>query len=140
MQSLKAMMLKLKEQFGKNLVVMPKVQFNSLQFQKQIQKSLNQVSRLTEFKMERFTIDNVKLNRSLASAIKRAEWSAQSLKIKTVVARSPLSRAARQYARAAAGESGGGGAILAGAPRGLAPAALGCGAYRGPMTSGIKDA
>lgn len=136
MQRLEAMMLKLKEQFGKSLVVMPKVQFNSLQFQKQIQKSLNQLSRLTEFKMERFNIDNVKLNRSLASAIKRAEWSAQSLKIKTVIERSPVSQAVRQVARnAQAGGAqsveGGSGAVLAAVPRWLAPAALGYGAYRG---------
>ncbi|WP_263259338.1 tape measure protein [Pseudomonas oryzihabitans] len=135
-QRLEAMMLKLKEQFGKSLVVMPKVQFNSLQFQKQIQKSLNQVSRLTEFKMERFNIDSVKLNRSLASAIKRAEWSAQSLKIKTVIERSPVSQAVRQVARnAQAGGAqsveGGSGAVLAAVPRWLAPAALGYGAYRG---------
>ncbi|MDQ7915525.1 tape measure protein [Pseudomonas sp. 102515] len=135
-QRLEAMMLKLKEQFGKSLVVMPKVQFNSLQFQKQIQKSLNQVSRLTEFKMERFNIDNVKLNRSLASAIKRAEWSAQSLKIKTVIERSPVSQAVRQVTRSAqAGGAqsveGGSGAVLAAVPRWLAPAALGYGAYRG---------
>lgn len=135
-QRLEAMMLKLKEQFGKSLVVMPKVQFNSLQFQKQIQKSLNQVSRFTEFKMERFNIDNVKLNRSLASAIKRAEWSAQSLKIKTVVERSPVSQAARQVARSAHASGaqpveGSSGAVLAAIPRWLAPAALGYGAYRG---------
>lgn len=139
MQRLEAMMLKLKEQFGKSLVVMPKVQFNSLQFQKQIQKSLNQISRLTEFKMERFTIDNVKLNRSLSSAIKRAEWSAQSLKIKTVIERSPVSQAVRQVARSAhaagmqpvEGNGAAGGAVLAAVPRWLAPAALGYGAYRG---------
>ena len=136
MQRLEAIMLKLKDQFGKNFVVMPKIKFNSLAFQRDIQKSLNQISRLTEFKMERFTIDTVKLNRSLAAAIKRAEWSAQSLKIKTVVERSPLSRAARQYAHAAAGETpSGGGAILAGVPRWLAPAALGYGAYR--ATTGL---
>jgi len=139
MQRLDAMMLKLKEQFGKSLVVMPKVQFNSLQFQKQIQKSLNQVSRLTEFKMERFNIDNVKLNRSLASAIKRAEWSAQSLKIKTVVERSPVSQSARQIPRSThaagmqpiEGNGAAGGTVLAAVPRWLAPAALGYGAYRG---------
>lgn len=139
MQRLEAMMLKLKEQFGKSLVVMPKVQFNSLQFQRQIQKSLNQVSRLTEFRMEKFTIDNVKLNRSLSSAIKRAEWSAQSLKIKTVIERSPVSQAVRQVARSAhaagmqpvEGNVAAGGAVLAAVPRWLAPAALGYGAYRG---------
>lgn len=136
MQRLEAMMFKLREQFGKSLVVMPKIQFNSLQFQKQIQKSLNQIGRLTEFKMERFNIDNVKLNRSLASAIKRAEWSAQSLKIKTVIERSPVSQAVRQVARnAQAGGAqsveGGSGAVLAAVPRWLAPAALGYGAYRG---------
>ena len=135
-QRFEAMMFKLKEQFGKSLIVMPKVQFNSLQLQKQIQKSLNQLSRLTEFKMERFTIDNVKLNRSLASAIKRAEWSAQSLKIKTVIERSPVSQAVRQVARntqagGAQSVEGGSGAVLAAVPRWLAPAALGYGAYRG---------
>lgn len=146
MQRLEAMMLKLKEQFGKSLVVMPKVQFNSLQFQKQIQKSLNQVSRLTEFRMEKFTIDNVKLNRSLASAIKRAEWSAQSVKIKTVVERSPVSQAVRHVARNAhtagiqpvEGNSAAGGAVLAAVPRWLAPAALGYAAVRG--TSSLFNA
>ncbi|WP_323149392.1 hypothetical protein [Pseudomonas oryzihabitans] len=113
MQRLEAMMLKLKEQFGKSLVVMPKVQFNSLQFQKQIQKSLNQVSRLTEFKLDRFRIDNAQLNRSLQSAVQRAQFSANSIKIKAIVERSPLSQSMRATARQgqaiAEGNSGAGG-------------------------------
>lgn len=139
MAKMEAMMLKLKSQFDKSFQFSPKIKFNSLAFQRDIQKSLNQVSRLTEFKMERFNIDNVKLNRSLASAIRRAEWSAQSLKIKTIVERSPVSQAVRQVARSAhaagmqpvEGSGAAGGAVLAAVPRWLAPAALGYGAYRG---------
>lgn len=136
MAKMEAMMLKLKSQFDKSFQFSPKIKFNSLAFQRDIQKSLNQVAKLTEFKMERFNIDNVKLNRSLASAIRRAEWSAQSLKIKTVIERSPVSQAVRQVARSAhaAGMQpveGSSGAVLAAVPRWLAPAALGYGAYRG---------
>jgi len=136
MAKMEAMMLKLKSQFDKSFQFSPKIKFNSLAFQRDIQKSLNQVSRLTEFRMEKFTIDNVKLNRSLSSAIKRAEWSAQSLKIKTIIERSPVSQAVRQVVRNAQASGaqpveGGSGAVLAAVPRWLAPAALGYGAYRG---------
>lgn len=136
MAKMEAMMLKLKSQFDKSFQFSPKIKFNSLAFQRDIQKSLNQVAKLTEFKMERFNIDNVKLNRSLASAIRRAEWSAQSLKIKTIVERSPVSQAVRQVARSAPTGGaqpveGSSGAVLAAVPRWLAPAALGYGAYRG---------
>ncbi|WP_158897017.1 MULTISPECIES: hypothetical protein [unclassified Pseudomonas] len=143
MAKMEAMMLKIKNQFDKSFQFSPKIKFNSLAFQRDIQKSLNQVSRLTEFKMERFNIDNVKLNRSLASAIKRAEWSAQSLKIKTVIERSPVSQAVRQVARnAQAGGAqsveGGSGAVLAAVPRWLAPAALGYAGVR--ATSALFNA
>lgn len=148
MAKMEAMMLKIKNQFDKSFQFSPKIKFNSLAFQRDIQKSLNQVSKLTEFKMERFAIDNVKLNRSLASAIKRAEWSAQSLKIKTVVERSPVSQAVRQVARVPGIHAGGmqpveansaaGGAVLAAVPRWLAPAAVGYAGVR--ATSALFNA
>ncbi|TCQ85420.1 tape measure protein [Pseudomonas sp. JUb52] len=148
MAKMEAMMLKLKSQFDKSFQFSPKIKFNSLAFQRDIQKSLNQVAKLTEFKMERFNIDNVKLNRSLASAIRRAEWSAQSLKIKTVVERSPVSQAARQVARIPGVHAGGiqpveansaaGGAVLAAVPRWLAPAAVGYAGVR--ATSALFNA
>lgn len=110
-----ASMLKLKSEFGKGIAINPKLQFNSLQFQKQIQKSLNQISKLTEFRMEKFVIDNVQLNRSLQSAIQRAQYSANSIKLKAVIDRSSTSQSARAVARqAATGEAGGGTGGVAG--------------------------
>jgi len=106
--------------------------FDSLKLQKSAQQSINKIQRMLIVDLSNFRVDENRLTRSLQSAINRAQFSANSIKIKAVVERSPLSQTARQYAQAAAGESGGG-AILAGAPRWLAPAALAYGAYRGTV-------
>lgn len=112
---LRALMQKIKSDFDKSFQVSPKIKFNSLAFQRDIQKSLNQISRLTEFKMSRFKIDDVQLNRSLQSAISRAQYSANSIKLKAVIDRSSVSQSARAVARqAATGEAGGGTGGVAG--------------------------
>ncbi|NMZ64915.1 hypothetical protein HBN99_11385 [Pseudomonas oryzihabitans] len=110
--------------------------FDSLKLQKSAQQSINKIQRMLVVDLSNFRVDESRLTRSLQSAIRRAEYSAGSLKLKAIVERSPLSQAARHYAQAAAGETpSGGGAILAGVPRWLAPAALGYGAYR--ATTGL---
>lgn len=112
---LRALMQKLKSEFDKSFQVSPKIKFNSLAFQRDIQKSLNQISRLTEFKMSRFRVDDAQLNRSLQSAISRAQYSANSIKLKAVIDRSSVSQSARAVARqTVTGEAGGGAGGVAG--------------------------
>lgn len=98
LQRMQASMEKLKAQFNQSLAINPKIQFNSLQFQRQIQKSLNQISRLTEFRMDRFNVDASRLTSSLQSAIRRAEYGAGSLRVKAIVERSSVSQGARAVA------------------------------------------
>lgn len=98
LQRIQASMEKLKGQFNQSLAINPKIQFNSLQFQRQIQKSLNQISRLTEFRMDRFNVDASRLTSSLQSAIRRAEYGAGSLRVKAIVERSSVSQGARAVA------------------------------------------
>lgn len=91
-----------------DLTISPKIKFNALNLQREAQRSLNQVSRLLEVKLTKFNLDPSQLSRSLNSAINRAQFSASSIKVRTIVERSPVSQAARRVAATA--ESGGNGA------------------------------
>lgn len=120
------------KKYQADLTISPKIKFNTLQLQKQIQTSLNQVSRLTEFKVQRFAIDNAQLNRSLQSAINRAQFATSSVKIKAIVDRSSVSQSARAVARHSEGGGipgmGSGIGGLVGASR---AGVLGVGSYLG---------
>ena len=123
MEKLRQLMLKLKTEFDKSFKFSPKVQFNSLNFQRDIQKSLNQISRLVQFKVDRFQVDGSRLSSSLESAIKRAQFGASSVKIRAIADRSSIGQSTRSVAKqheaglAAAGFQGGGVAGLVGASR-----------------------
>lgn len=97
-EKFRQLMQKVKTDFG-SFKITPKVSLNSLSFQRDIQKSLNQVSKLTQFKIDRFQIDNSRLTSSLESAIRRAQFSAGNIKLKAIVERSPLSQSMRATAR-----------------------------------------
>ncbi|WP_273806972.1 MULTISPECIES: tape measure protein [unclassified Pseudomonas] len=114
-----ASMLKLKGEFSKSIAINPKVQFNSLQFQRSIQKSLNQVAKLTTFNLDRFNVDASRLTSSLESAIRRAQYSAGSIRIKGIVERSTVSQSARQVAHQSAGGTAAGGYAGTGGVGGL---------------------
>lgn len=101
-----ASMQKLKSEFSKGIAINPKLQFNSLQFQKSIQQALNKVSKLTTFNVDRFTVDGSRLTSSLQSAIRRAEYGAGSLRVKAIVERSTVSQGARAVANQAHGNAG----------------------------------
>jgi len=101
-----------------DLVISPKIKFNTLNLQREAQRSLNQVSRLLEVKLTKFSLDPSQLTRSLDSAIRRAQFSANSIKVRAVVERSPVSQAARRVAQSAGSSDGAGGvAGLVGASR-----------------------
>lgn len=104
-----ASMLKLKSEFSKSIAINPKIQFNSLQFQRSIQKSLNQVAKLTTFNIDKFSVDASRLTSSLESAIRRAQYSAGSIRIKGIVERSTVSQSARAVAHQSAGGTAAGG-------------------------------
>lgn len=126
MEKLRQLMLKLKTEFDKSFKFSPKVQFNSLNFQRDIQKSLNQISRLVQFKVERFQVDGSRLTSSLESAIRRAQHSAGSIKVRAIAERSPLSQSTRALVRqheaglAANGFTGGVGGLVAASRAGVA--------------------
>lgn len=109
-----------------NLNIKPKIAFNTLQLQKQIQTSLNQVGRLTQFKLDRFQVDATRLTSSLESAIRRAQHSAGSIRVRAVAERSPLSQSTRALVRnheaglASNGLSGGVGGMIAAGRAGVA--------------------
>lgn len=121
------------KKYQANLVIKPKISFNSLTLQRDIQKSMNQVAKLTQFKIDKFNIDASRLTSSLESAIRRAQHSAGSIKVRAIAERSPLSQSARALVRqheaglAANGGAGGVGGFIAASRAGL----LGVGSYVG---------
>lgn len=121
------------KKYQANLVIKPKISFNSLTLQRDIQKSVNQVAKLTQFKIDKFNIDASRLTSSLESAIRRAQHSAGSIKVRAIAERSPLSQSARALVRqheaglAANGGAGGVGGFIAASRAGL----LGVGSYVG---------
>lgn len=126
MEKLRLLMLKLKTEFDKSFKFSPKVQFNSLNFQREIQKSMNQISRLVQFKVDRFQVDGSRLTSSLESAIRRAQHSVGSIKLKGIVERSSVSQSARSVVKqheaglAANGFQGGVGGLIAASRAGVA--------------------
>lgn len=121
------------KKYQANLVIKPKISFNSLTLQRDIQKSMNQVAKLTQFKIDKFNIDASRLTSSLESAIRRAQHSAGSIKVRAIAERSPLSQSTRALVRqheaglAANGGTGGVGGFIAASRAGL----LGVGSYVG---------
>ncbi|KTT53109.1 hypothetical protein SB11R_00170 [Pseudomonas oryzihabitans] len=121
------------KKYQANLVIKPKISFNSLTLQRDIQKSMNQVAKLTQFKIDKFNIDASRLTSSLESAIRRAQHSAGSIKVRAIAERSPLSQSTRALVRqheaglAANGGAGGVGGFIAASRAGL----LGVGSYVG---------
>ncbi|WP_145006031.1 tape measure protein [Pseudomonas oryzihabitans] len=111
------------KKYNASLNIKPKIQLNTLQLQKQIQTSLNQVGRLTSLKLDKFNVDATRLTSSLESAIKRAQFGASSVKIRAIADRSSIGQSTRSVAKqheaglAAAGFQGGGVAGLVGASR-----------------------
>lgn len=112
-----------------DLTISPKIKFNTLNLQREAQRSLNQVSRLLEVKFTKFNLDPSQLSRSLNSAINRAQFSANSIKIRTIVERSPVSQAARRVA--AEGNGAGGVAGLVAASRAGVAGLAGYAGYSG---------
>ncbi|KTT43223.1 hypothetical protein RSA46_17515 [Pseudomonas oryzihabitans] len=114
------------KKYQANLVIKPKISFNSLTLQRDIQKSMNQVAKLTQFKIDKFNIDASRLSSSLESAIRRAQHSAGSIKVRAIAERSPLSQSTRALVRqheaglAANGFTGGVGGLVAASRAGVA--------------------
>jgi len=127
MEKLRQLMQRLKVDWDKNLFkISPKVQLNTLQLQKQLQTSLNQVGRLTQLKIDKFNVDPSRLTSSLESAIRRAQHSASSIKVRAIAERSPLSQSTRSLAKqheaglAANGFTGGVGGLVGASRAGVA--------------------
>lgn len=106
------------KRFKTDLTIAPRIKFNELNLQRDIQKTFNRVGRLSEFKISRFNVDPSRLTSSLESAIRRAQHSAGNIRLKAVVDRSSVSQGARavaaQHSGGYLGTGGVGGLVGAG--------------------------
>lgn len=114
------------KKFKTDLTISPRIKFNELNLQRDIQKTFNRVGRLSEFKISRFNVDPSRLTSSLESAIRRAQHSAGNIRLKAVVDRSSVSQGTRALVRnheagnASNGLSGGVGGMIAAGRAGVA--------------------